>query len=252
MKLIKKIKNVYLFLCNSIKELDECIVQQFIEEMQLSNHTTLGLTASNDVSNIYTRLIDESKTKNINFKKVCSYNLEEFVEFKKDKNCFTYHNWMDKHFFNFINIKKKHIHFPSDFGLIEICRYDRQMWKVGGVDLLLLSLNHNEDIRKNDLAKEDYNDLTHIVKLTKEMKNVIINEYSINKEIDVADYLITIGIRTILNAKRIIICAKGKECAKKIKYLAKGIFDKKIPITSLLTHRDVRIYMDKDAAELII
>lgn len=106
MKLIKKIKNVYLFLCNSKKELDECIVQQFIEEMQLSNHTTLGLTASNDVSNIYTRLIDESKTKNINFKKVCSYNLEEFVEFKKDKNCFTYHNWMDKHFFNFINIKK--------------------------------------------------------------------------------------------------------------------------------------------------
>ena len=93
---------------------------------------------------------------------------------------------------------------------------------------------------------------SHIVKLTKEMKNVIINEYSINKEIDVADYLITIGIRTILNAKRIIICAKGKECAKKIKYLSKGIFDKKIPITSLLTHRDVRIYMDKDAAELII
>ena len=86
----------------------------------------------------------------INFKNVCTYNIEEFIELNDAKSYYTYREWMYEHFFDYINIKKKHIHFPNDFGLIEICRYDRHLWKVGHIDLLLLSLGHNEVIHEND------------------------------------------------------------------------------------------------------
>lgn len=252
MKLVKKIKNICYYLCDSEEELDECITQQFIEEMQMNNHTILGLTACDDLSNIYAKLIKNRKNKKINFKKVCTYNIEEFIELNDTKSYYTYREWMYEHFFNYINIKKKHIHFPNDFGLIEICRYDRHLWKVGHIDLLLLSLGHNEVIQENDFAREDYNDLTHLIRLTKEMKNEIIKENHLDENTEIPDCLITVGIRTVLNSKRIIICAKGNKCAKQIKFLASGESNKKISITSLLTHRDVRIYMDKDAAQLIL
>lgn len=252
MKLVEKIKKVCFYLCDSEEELDECITQQFIEEIQANAHTTLGLTACDDLSNVYARLIKERKKKKINFKKVYTYNIEEFIELNDAKSYYTYRKWMDKHFFNHVNIKEKHIHFPNDFGLIEICRYDRQMWRVGHIDLLLLSLGHNEVIQKNDFAREDYNDLTHLVKLTSEMKNEIIKEIHLDENVEISDCLITIGTRAVLNSKRIIIHAKGKKCAKQIKSLVSGPLDKKFSIASLLTHRDVRIYMDKDAAELIL
>lgn len=76
--------------------------------------------------------------------------------------------------FNYINIKEKHIHFPCDFGIIEVYRYDRNLWRVGHIDLLLLSLGHNEVIKRNDFAREDYNDLTHLVRLTNEMKKKLL------------------------------------------------------------------------------
>ena len=254
MKLLKKIKNVYFYLCNSENELDECIAQQIIEEIQTNDHTNLGLTACDELSNVYAKLIKERKNKKIKFKKVCTYNTEEFIELNKTKSYYTYRKWMDKHFFNYVDIKEKHIHFPNDFGLIETCRYDRQMWKVGHMDLLLLSLGHNSVIKEIDLAREDYSDLdlTHLVKLTDEMKNEIIKEQHLDKEVEIADCLITIGVRTALNSKHIIISAKGNKCAQKIKSLASGVSNVKFSISKLLTHRDLRIYMDKDAAKLIL
>ena len=122
------------------------------------------------------------------------------------------------------------------------------------MDLLLLSLGHNSVIKEIDLAREDYSDLdlTHLVKLTDEMKNEIIKEQHLDKEVEIADCLITIGVRTALNSKHIIISAKGNKCAQKIKSLASGVSNVKFSISKLLTHRDLRIYMDKDAAKLIL
>ena len=90
MKLLKKIKNVYFYLCNSENELDECIAQQIIEEIQTNDHTNLGLTACDELSNVYAKLIKERKNKKIKFKKVCTYNTEEFIELNKTKSYYTY------------------------------------------------------------------------------------------------------------------------------------------------------------------
>nr|WP_231968905.1 glucosamine-6-phosphate deaminase [Thermoanaerobacterium sp. RBIITD] len=158
---------------------------------------------------------------------------------------------MYENLFNHINIKKENIHIPEgvldDFDK-ECKLYDEEIEKFGEIDLQILGLGVNGHIGFNE--PDDYiNTKTHIVKLAEETINS--NKRFFKSADEVPRKAITMGLGTIMKAKKIILLASGKNKAMAIKETLKGYLTTDVPSTVLSLHPDVTVIIDKDAAFMI-
>lgn len=249
MKLIKKSKKIYFFECDSMNELYTIISKQITSEIAEKSHTSLLLSPSHELKEIYEYIISDYKKRIVKFNSVCAYITHEFLDLEDLTVDLSTRKWMNANLFDHINIKNKHIHYPTDFSDVEYSQYDRQIWKIGGIDLSLLVMKHNGNLISYDFLN-DQNNLTHAVKLEESVIDTFAKWYKMPKDI-IPKFIVSVGKHSLLNTKRIIICATGSKCAEGILALSKGVINKKYPCTALINHRDVRIYMDTEASKLL-
>ena len=249
MKLVKKTKNLYFFECNSKKELDTLVTKQVTSDIRDKSHTTLLLTPSHELEKIYKSIICDYKHRLVGFKSACAYITEEFLDLDHPIINLSTRKWMNTHLFDHINIKNKHIHYPTDYGNVEYSQYDRQIWRIGGIDLTLLVMRDDGNLTSDDFLNNS-NNLTHAVKLEQNEIDAFAKCYKAPKN-KVPKFMVSVGMRSLLNTKRIVIYATGSKCAKGILALSKGVINNKYPCTALINHRDVRIFMDKSASKLL-
>ena len=116
------------------------------------------------------------------------------------------------------------------------------------IDLQLLSFGENGHIGSNE-PDTDFNLPTHVVELTPETRE---KKKDLFGGLDkTPKYAITQGIKTVLQAKEIIVMGKGKGKAKAVNELVNGVYTKKCPITALKNHNKVTLYTDEEAGEMI-
>lgn len=212
--------------------------------------SVLGLATGSTPLKPYGHMINLYKNGAVDFSKVKTFNLDEYCSLDiNDPN--SYHSFMYKNLFNHINIQKENINFLNGNAEnleLECKEYEKRIKAAGGIDIQLLGIGSNGHIAFNEPASS-FQRWSHVVAL----KDSTIKDNSrfFKSVEDVPTHAVTMGIGSIMQAKRILIIAIGKNKANAIKQLIDGNVTPQCPASVLQFHTDVTLMLDGDAASLL-
>ncbi len=210
----------------------------------------LGLATGSSPVGTYEKLVEWYQEGDLDFSKVSSINLDEYKGLKPD-NDQSYRYFMDTHLFNHINIDKTRTFVPNglETDSEKACKnYDEIIEKLGGVDLQLLGLGHNGHIGFNE-PSDVFPCGTHCVDLAP--STIEANKRFFTSESEVPRQAYTMGIRSIMLAKKIIVVVSGKDKAEILKKVICGPITPNVPASVLQLHADVTIVADEAALSQI-
>lgn len=239
-----------LIVVNNYEELSKVAAKEFSKIIKEKENAVLGLATGGSPVGMYKELIRMYEQKELNFSKITTVNLDEYIGLNPEHNQ-SYRYFMNNNLFNHINIDKSNTFVPN--GLAEDleaqCKeYDQKISELGGIDIQLLGVGNNGHIAFNE-PNNELSSGTHIISLTD--NTIEANARFFDNIYDVPRKAITMGVGGIMKAKKIILIASGESKAEAIK----GIFSGKIttanPATMLQMHRDVTVIVDEAAAKLI-
>ena len=207
----------------------------------------LGLATGSTPIPTYQEMIRMNKEGILDFSKVRSFNLDEYIGLSPEHVC-SYRRFMNEQLFDHINIDKANTHVPCGIGAdheADAKAYDSAVEAAGGIDLQILGIGHDGHIGFNEPGDEFVSG-TNIVTLTD--MTIDANTRFFEKREDVPRQAITLGNRNIMAAKRIILLATGKGKARAIAQAIKGNITPKMPASLLQVHPNVQFLLDEDAA----
>ena len=219
-------------------------------QITVNPKSVLGLATGSTPVGMYKRLIDMYKRSIIDFSQVTTFNLDEYYKLPKE-NKGSYHYYMMQTFFNHINIPKENIHIPNGMAddIEKECReYEEKIEKAGGIDIQILGIGTNGHIGFNE-PSENLNIKTSLVDLTE--STIKDNSRFFEDEKDMPTKAISMGIVSIMKAKKIVLLASGENKAQAIRNMSNGYINTKHPASILQAHRDCILIVDKKAAKLI-
>ena len=216
----------------------------------LKGNCVLGLATGSTAVGIYRQLIDWYQKGDIDFSDVRTVNLDEYVGLASDHEQ-SYRHYMNKNFFEHVNIKMKNTHLPNGMAenVEEECRrYDALIQGLGGIDLQLLGLGHNGHVGFNE-PDEAFEKLTHCVRLKESTRKA--NARFFDNEEQVPKEAITMGIKSIMQAKRIVLCVSGASKAEILKKVLTGPVTPALPGSILQMHPNLTVVADEEALSLL-
>ncbi len=230
-------------------EAGKIVSDLILNEVKSNSKIVLGLATGSSPITTYENIIVKSKELNLDWSKVTTFNLDEYKGLSSQHSQ-SYRYFMNNKLFDHINIDQKNTFVPS--GMIETNneaqKYDELISQKGGIDLQLLGLGINGHVGFNEPGS-DFEGLTSIVKLTK--STIEANSRFFENENDVPTQAISMGLKSIMNAKKIILIATGSAKAEAVKNLVEGPISKDWPCSILLNHKDVTVVIDNEAARLL-
>ena len=231
----------------SSKQIDEEIANLFIHTIQNKPNCVLGLATGSSPLGVYQRLVQACKDHQVSFKKVTTFNLDEYVGLSGDHPQ-SYRYFMNHNLFDHIDIDKKNTHVPSGLNTDEAASYDVMIEKAGGIDLQILGIGSNGHIAFNEPGTPPHS-YTHVV----ELKESTRKDYArfFNNMDEVPTHAVSMGLASILKAKKIVLIATGQNKAKAIQALVEGDVTTSLPASVLKNHPDATIYVDEAAASLL-
>lgn len=216
----------------------------------LNPESTLGLATGSTPIGMYQQLIKWYQKDDIDFSNVSTVNLDEYIGLPKD-HAHSYYRFMQDNFFSRINVDEQNIAIPdgmADDVSAECKRYEQRIESLGGVDLQVLGIGKNGHIGFNEPGDCFERD-THEVRLSQ--STIEANSRFFERIEDVPKKAISMGIRTIMLAKRIILLCSGKD---KAAILHRSFFhkiDPQVPASILQLHGNITVVADKQALSVI-
>jgi len=228
-------------------EMSKVSAQIIAEEIQRKHDLVLGLATGDTPIGTYQELVRIHKEEGLDFSKVKSFNLDEYLGLAPlHKNSYNYFMWENlvKH----ININPENVYIPQ--GNIkdpeEFCQwYEEQIKKVGGIDLQILGIGADGHIAFNEPGSS-FASRTRIKALDKQ--TIEDNARFFDKTEDVPRFAITMGVGTIMAARKILLIANGEKKANVCAQFIEGPVTSQITASALQLHSYVNIVLDKDAA----
>lgn len=232
---------------NSYEELSAYSAELVAGVVREKEDAVLGLATGSSPMGLYEELIKLYDDGNLDFSKVKSINLDEYVGLDGTHNQ-SYRYFMDLNLFNHINIDKNNTHVPN--GVADDLQkgaeeYDELIDSMGGIDVQILGIGPNGHIGFNEPA-EQLNLNTHVADLTQE--TIKANARFFASESDVPTQAVTMGMGPIMKAKKVILIASGENKAWAVKNLTDDVITTLIPATLLKLHSDVTVLLDRGAA----
>ncbi len=222
------------------------------EKQKQGKPAVLGLATGNTPKSVYEELIRLHKNDNLSFHNVISFNLDEYYPIgPEDNQSYTY--FMRHHLFNHIDIDPKNIHIPhtslSPENIAQYCLdYEDKIMSYGGLDLQLLGIGRNGHIGFNEPGSS-FESTTRLVNLHPLTRADAQTDFGTLE--NVPHQAISIGIQTILQAKRILLLALGHKKSEIVSKALNGEISIEVPASILQTIPQVEYILDSEAAELI-
>ncbi len=217
------------------------------KEIRNKPDIVLGLATGSTPIGTYNELIKAHKEYDLDFSKVKTFNLDEYVGLDGE-HLNSYRYFMNEKLFDHININKENTYIPNGRvkNLDDYCKeYDNDIDRAGGIDIQILGIGTNGHIAFNEPA-DRLSVGTSIVNLTE--STIKDNSRFFDSMDEVPKTAITMGIGSILKAKKIILLASGKSKAPVMKkLLEENMVTTQLPASFLLLHPDVTIIVDEDA-----
>lgn len=210
----------------------------------LKPDSVIGLATGSTPIGTYEQLIEWCKKGDLDFSQVTTINLDEYKGLSED-NDQSYRYFMNTHLFDKINIDKAKTFVPNglEADSAKACReYNDIINGSGGIDLQLLGLGHNGHIGFNEPG-EAFEKETHCVDLTK--STIDANKRFFEKEEDVPRQAYTMGIKSIMQAKKILVVVSGADKADIVAKAFTGPVTPEVPASVLQLHNDVTLVGDE-------
>jgi glucosamine-6-phosphate deaminase len=210
----------------------------------------LGMATGSTPKTLYAELVRMHKEEGLSFKNVISFNLDEYFPMKPDAPQ-SYHTFMKTQLFNHVDILPENVHIPD--GTIDkssaieyAAAYEKAIDDAGGIDYQILGIGLNGHIGFNEPGSSR-NSLTRIVALDNSTR--LANAYEFSSASDVPRLALTMGISTILKAKRIVLLAFGESKAPIIISSVEGLITESVPASFLQEHGNCSFYLDLASAQ---
>lgn len=217
----------------------------YIKAINEKPNMTLGLATGTTPIPLYKNLIEAYKNKQVSFKDITTFNLDEYIGLDKTHEA-SYAYFMRNQLFDHIDIKLENTFIPS--GILEpqvaISEFQKAL-DAHQVDIQLLGLGSNGHIGFNEPGTP-FNSTTHQTDLA--LSTIEDNSRMFDSIEDVPTQSITMGIKDIMRASKIILIATGEQKAEAVYGMIHGPVDENLPASILQKHKDVVIYLDEAAA----
>lgn len=232
--------------CNDYEEMSRRAADVIAEAVKADPHAILGLATGSSPVGMYRELVARYEAGELDFSGIVTYNLDEYYPISPD-NEQSYRYFMNTNLFDHINIDKANTHVPD--GAMEdadnaCALYDQAYGATGGAAVQVLGIGHNGHIAFNEPA-EALTVGTHIVRLTED--TIIANSRFFASAAEVPTRAITMGMGSIMMAKKIILVANGKGKHAAISALKDDKITTAVPATLLKLHPDVTVFCDVEA-----
>ncbi len=207
----------------------------------------LGLATGSTPIGTYKNLVEWYENGSLDFSQVRTVNLDEYRGLPRD-NDQSYYYFMHDNLFNHVNIDEANTNVPDGTNPdadAECARYEALIASYGGQDLQLLGLGHNGHIGFNEPAQE-FDKTTHCVDLQE--STIEANKRFFASADDVPKQAYTMGIGTIMKAKKILVVANGEGKADIVAKAFFGPVTPEVPASILQFHPNVTIVVDEAAA----
>ena len=242
-----KSKNVKVLVCKDYETLSKKAAAIIAGIVNVKPDAILGLATGSSPVGTYKELIRMYNEGTLDFSQVRTYNLDEYYPLEPT-NDQSYHYSMDDNLFNHVNIDKNNVPVPDGNAedMNEACTsYEAMLDEIGGVDMQLLGIGGNGHIGFNE-PTDTFVGPTHIVELTE--STIQANSRFFEKIEDVPTKAISMGVGSIMKAKKIILVANGAGKTKAIADTLEGPITPWVPASVLQLHHDVTIIIDEAAA----
>lgn len=183
----------------------------------------------------------------IDFDRVRTFNLDEYVGIDH-KNPLSYHAFMQEHLFSKVNLRKENVHLPSGNAAADAEAYDKAIHASGGIDIQLLGIGRNGHIGFNEPA-DAFVKGTNKVALT--ASTIDANARFFASRDDVPTHAYTMGIGSIMKAKRVLLVVNGEKKAQAVKDCFFGPIKPQAPGSILQLHPDFTLVADEAALSLV-
>ena len=228
------------------KEMSEMAADIIGAQLLLKPDAVLGLATGSTPIGTYEELVRRYEAGRLDFSKIKTVNLDEYRGLTKD-NDQSYYYFMHSHLFDHININKNNTKVPDGMepdALKAGQDYENIIKNYGGIDLQLLGLGNNGHIGFNEPGDE-FIDKTHVVDLTE--STIEANKRFFASIDDVPKQAYTMGIGSIMRAKRVLMVVNGKGKAEIVKEAFFGPITPKVPASILQLHNDFILIGDVEA-----
>ena len=231
------------------QEIAQAAGQLFCDAVKAKPECVLGLATGATPVPTYNYMISEYEAGKVSFKDVTTFNLDEYCDLPKEhKN--SYYSFMFENLFSKTDINPENVNFldgnTSD-PEAESARYASAIAAKGGIDVQLLGIGRNGHIAFNEPADE----------FTGESFKIALTQSTIDAnsiyfdDIPMPRYAMTMGIGSIMKAKKIVLIATGTSKAEAVKGMIEGPVTPQLPASILQQHEDAVIFLDEAAASLL-
>ena len=225
------------------------IARLILEKQKNKEMCVLGLATGSSPISVYRELVRLHQEEGLSFSNVISFNLDEYFPLAKD-DIQSYHYFMHTHLFNHVDIKPENIHIPN--GEVEVDKvrkfcieYEKKIKDAGGIDLQILGIGRTGHIGFNEPGSHR-NSQTRTITLDHLTRYDAAPSFQGIE--NVPRKAITMGIQTILSAKRVLLMAWGTNKSEIIQKAIEGVISPMIPTTYLQLHDNTTLVLDKEAA----
>jgi glucosamine-6-phosphate deaminase len=238
---------VRIVIAKDYHELSKKAANLLASQITLKPNSVLGLATGSTPMGAYSELIRIYKEGNISFSEVMTFNLDEYYGLDKE-NTQSYYYFMMENLFKHVNMNKNNIYIPDGRAKDinnECIEYEYKIMQAGGIDLQLLGIGRNGHIGFNE-PDVKFEAQTHLVTLDDD--TIEANSRFFTAMEDVPRRAISMGIKTIMHSRKIILLANGEEKAETINNMINGKITPELPASVLQLHPDVVVLLDEKAA----
>jgi glucosamine-6-phosphate deaminase len=236
-----------VIITGNYEELSRTAARMVAKILNAKPNAVLGLATGSTPLALYKELIRMHKDEGLDFSQVTTFNLDEYVGLPRG-HFQSYHYFMHENLFKHINIPRQNIYIPSGTtdNYEAFCAwYERRIKECGGIDLQVLGIGSDGHIAFNE-PSSSLGSRTRIKTLARQ--TIEDNARFFERAEDVPIYAITMGVGTILEARRIILLASGKSKAPAIAGAIEGPVTSMNTASALQLHPDAIAFLDRDAA----
>ena len=232
---------------STYEQMSKAAGREVAKAVNTKPNAVLGLATGSTPLGTYKELVRMHKHEGLDFSQVTSFNLDEYVGLP-DSHPQSYHYFMKENLFRHINIPPQNIHIPSGTtkNHIAFCAwYERRIKECGGIDVQLLGIGSDGHIAFNEPGSS-LGSRTRIKTLAKQ--TIEDNTRFFDRQEEVPIYAITMGVGTILEARKLLLLASGKSKAKAVAAAIEGPLTSMITASALQLHADSMIFLNDEAA----
>ena len=232
-----------LICCNSYEEMSRKAADIMGAQILQKPNCLLGLATGTTPIGLYDELARRNADGTLDFAQVRTVNLDEYRSLAGD-HVQSYRYFMDKHLFDRVNIDKANTRVPDGLAADPDQsgqEYDEAIAQMGGIDLQLLGVGHNGHIGFNE-PDDHFTAATHRVVLSE--STIQANSRLFDRIEDVPKEAVTMGMRSILQAKKILLIANGEAKRDILRAALYGKITPQVPASLLQLHPDVTVITD--------